>query len=204
MTKLFTPVRALACLLLLPFLFASCQSKQAASDTEKTDSTSITLSTSGVVDNTRDPIPTIKLSSLTVTSGVFKAHRNENFVFQHFLSDTDVTLHGWALKRINGGPGQYNPNPDVTLTPFQQTTLTVGPNSYIGNQVLTKGNEKDMVDEIGNKNMNLYFVPTQDTPGGRIYYKIYIFTPGQLPFDNMKPHFTSYSTNPSPPHQGFD
>jgi hypothetical protein len=197
MKKLHTTAHVFICALVcLPFLLTSCQSSQ--TNTGSKDSTTITSNLSGTAGS--NTIPTIYLSSLTVSSGVFKDNRNKNFVFEHFFGDTDITLHGWILKSTGAGPGQYNGEPDVKLTPFEQTTLTVGPNSYVGNQVLGKNDEKNMVDFIAGRNATLHFKPTQDTPGGRIYYKIFIqFLPVSIVDTDP-----TYSTNPSPPHQGFD
>ncbi|XWW46207.1 hypothetical protein JYG30_01775 [Fibrella sp. USSR17] len=154
--------------------------------------------------------PTFYLDSLIVSTDAFKAIGNQNITFSYFLGDTSVTLYGWVLKkgkRPGGGggmpqdTGSYNPTADLILTPVGKTTVAVGPNTFIGNQVLLKKQVSDLVRFIGTRKGNLLFVPMLDATNRTIKYRITWLSKiasDTSMFDN------EFLTNPAPPHQAYD
>lgn len=192
--------------LLVSCLIFSCNSKRTPSDDP--DSTRLVRQIQGMgVQDSLSSSSGLFLDSLIVSDSVFAANKNKNFAFVYFIGDSTITLYGWILKKTSGGPGQFNPNPDVKLTPLGKTAISLSPNTSFGNQVLTKDKVKAIVDYIDskkaktNRKANLKFYPIK-TVAGRIYYNITIEIIGDTIQDMIPP--PTFSTNPSPPHQGFE
>ncbi|WP_461147535.1 hypothetical protein [Spirosoma pulveris] len=203
---LTTTTKLLGFCLLLAFGFSACQSGQTKSD--NADSTSANSSVQ--LDGTKIKIPTIVLDTLIVSSDPLIAYGNSDFVFEHFLSDSAITLYGWAVKKGKSGSVDYGTDPTMKLSPVGSTTATIGPNTYVGDQVLLKKYVQELVKQIkgDNRKTSLVFVPRRNTVSGRINYSIFLLrTEGQsdpvIPFNPALLTTTPYETNPSPPH-GFN
>lgn len=192
MTNPFPLFRVLLCILLLPLLMDACNPKPATSDKTGTSLATEAGST----------IPTIYMDSLMLSDSIFLLDeaKARNIIFSYFLTDTTVTLHGWLLKKVTPDTGQFTPKPNLILKPVGKTTTALGPNTYLGSQVMLRkqvlGIRKILKDK--NQPATLYFTPQKDT-ANRIYYNIIIrFRDG-----SSRLLAVPLSTNPSPPHQAF-
>ncbi len=157
-----------------------------------------------------DTIPTIYLDSLLVSDSDFEQYidstKKTNMSFGYFLTNTAVTLRGWVLIKNNsgnGGTGSYNPKEYITLTPKAKTSIIIGPNTLLSDQILLDETVKEILRKIRNRSAELHFKPLPDSATKGIKYMIKIkfldrkpdeplFAPGDL------------STNPAPPHQAYD
>lgn len=187
-TKVFT------CIFLLSLLTASCESKKKDSET---------------VDTKAPQIPQIYLDSLSIAakdfSDVLPDNKFKNITFNYFLADTAVTLRGWVNKRTkidstDKDTSQFNPTPDLSLKPMGRSAIVIGPQTYLGNQVLYRRDLKKIMKYIAGKNVILYFIPKKDATG-RIFYTIVFY-------DKIRQmilvDLPSFDTNPSPPHKSYD
>ncbi len=190
--------------LLFALLLNACNPKSA-----QTNSGTDTTQANGPVSAT--PLPSIFLDSLSITSADFIAKldttKKQNIIFNYFLADTTITLHGWVLKKGKSGSGTaqsdtgtFNPTYDLKLIPAGKSKITIGPNTYLSNQVILGKTEKKILKAIKDKNAIIYFSPKKDATG-RISYIIRIKFIGisDTPFAPE-----NFETNPAPPHQAFD
>ncbi|SOD97855.1 hypothetical protein [Spirosoma fluviale] len=202
---LTTTIKLFVFCLLVSFGFAACQSGQTTSD--KTDSTSTNANSQTV--GAKSKIPTITLESLIVSSDSLIAYRNSDFVFEYFFGDSVITLNGWVVKKGSSGSVAYGANPTMKLTPIGSTTATIGPNTYVCDQVLLKKDVQELAKKIKGipGKTSLVFVPKRI--GERINYSIFLLTTGAgqlepaIPIDPALLTNTDLETNPSPPH-GFN
>ncbi len=152
----------------------------------------------------QDGSNTIPFYTLTVPAARLRdtAFRNKNVVFKFFISDL-VSMHGWALKKLQPTPhnphDQFDTSPDIKLEPKDRTDLGFGSGLYLGNQILYSNTLKDILREVGNRNMTILFSP--ELNGNQsIYYRISLLSESgiKVDFDG------TYETNPSPPRNSYD
>lgn len=204
--NLTTLSKGLTAVFLLASLLFGCNSK--STDSEEADSSRIVSQIQDMGSAPVAPTAPFFLDSLLIKDSIFVANKNKNFVFEYYVGDSSVTLHGWLLKNTNGGSGQYDPTPDVKLLPQGKTGVSIGVGTTIGNQVLTKKVVKAITDYINankpapSSKANLRFKPALNS-AGHIYYKITVEFPILGPQPGVLPS-QNFETNPSPPHQGFE
>ncbi len=192
--------------MLCAILFNSCDSKSEKESKE--------LNTSPIEAIVSNPIPKIYLDSLLISDTDFERYidstKKDNIVFGYFLTDTAVTLRGWVLVKYNSGnggagkdTGSYFPNQYITLIPKARTSVTIGPNTLLSDQVLLDSAVKKILRKIRNRSAELHFKPFPDPTTSGITYKIRIKFLDKKPGD---PDFVEegYTTNPAPPRQAYD
>ena len=149
-----------------------------------------------------------------------KLDQNINFVFEFYVKDDAVTLHGWRFKRAPRKVNQFRKfTPDsseVFLTPIGKSSVAIGPDTYVNNQVFYAKDMKTMIQDIEkvrDRNPQLYFIPTKDPVTKRIRYNVMVVGfvsaspgPGGTGGGTFAINLTgaTYQTNPSPPHQSTD
>ncbi|MCX6216880.1 hypothetical protein [Spirosoma sp.] len=198
----FTPVRVLAFCLLFSFMFVACQSGQTSAD--KADSSGISSMTQN--EGASNLIPVVYLDSLVVSAKVFEDAKGKSFIFDYFFGDSTVSLNGWITQKTKSDSIYYSPNPDVKLQPKGKTNVSIGANTYVGNQLLSKEAVKKIVAKIKSDSLkrqaNLLFIPNRDHATNRIQYKVFIqfINKNESDLDTNLYSDSEFSTNPSPPH----
>ncbi len=169
-------------------------------------------------------IPLIYLDTLSINANVlFNVHgpeesldRKINFVFEFYIKDDAVTLHGWRFKRASQRVNELRKlTPDsseVFLTPVGKSSVAIGPDTYVNNQIFYAKDMKDMIRDIEKVRKNnpfLYFIPVKDPVTKRIRYNVLVVSliaasggSGKMGIMNLTG--ATYQTNPSPPHQSAD
>lgn len=116
------------------------------------------------------------------------------------MGDT-LTMDGWTAPLLTQNPFSDDPNIRL-LKGSTDSSQTLGPGTYLGNQVFHKNQVKNIQDLLAFKHAPyVLFVPNKYK--GHVYYDIY------LGFDNPRAHplipfttppvNTNQSSNPSPP-----
>lgn len=173
-------------------------------------------------------MPPIYLDTLSINVNVLfnvrgpeeSLDRKINFVFEFYIKDDAVTLHGWRFRRASQRVNElrkFTPDSsEVFLTPVGKSSVAIGPDTYINNQVFYAKDMKTMIrdiEKVRDRNPQLYFIPVKDPVTRRIRYNVLV---GGLiaasPGPDGKGGGTfiinltgaAYQTNPSPPHQSAD
>ncbi|ADB39216.1 hypothetical protein Slin_3205 [Spirosoma linguale DSM 74] len=183
-------------------MFVACQSGQTSADKADPSKTSSTTQSEGA----NNLIPVIYLDSLTVSAKVFEDAKDKSFVFEYFFGDSTVTLDGWITQKTKSDSIYYSPKPDVKLQPKGKTNVSIGANTYVGNQLLSKETVKKIVAKIKSDSLkrqaNLLFIPARNPATTRIQYKVFIqfVNKNESDLDTNLDSDSDFSTNPSPPH----
>jgi len=146
--------------------------------------------------------------------------RKINFVFEFYIKDDAVTLHGWRFRQASQRADQLRKlTPDsseVFLTPVGKSSVAIGPDTYVNNQIFYSKDMKNMIrdiEKVRESNPFLYFIPVKDPVTKRIRYNVLVVgfiaaspipggTGGGTSIINLTG--ATYQTNPSPPHQSAD
>ncbi|WP_020606116.1 hypothetical protein [Spirosoma spitsbergense] len=168
-------------------------------------------------------IPLIYLDTLQIGVDVLfnlqdpqkKLDKDINFVFEFYVKDDAVTLHGWRFKRASRNVNQFRKftpdSSDVFLTPIGKSSVAIGPDTYVNNQVFYAKDMKTMIQDIEkvrDRGPQLLFIPTKDPVTKRIRYNVLVvsFISASGGTGTIIENLTgaTYQTNPSPPHQSTD
>lgn len=152
----------------------------------------------------------IPLYSLTVTDAYFHSDssKNKNIFLSYFWGTTDVTLRGWGLKKrglFEGGPGTFDESHiDLILSVAELVPgVTIGPNTFVGTQVILKDTVNAIRKAVKNKNTILYFTPTKVSVGTS-FEIIYNISYKEVKSFGNNLLIGVGATNPAPPHQAYD
>ncbi|MEZ0540273.1 hypothetical protein [Fibrella arboris] len=209
MNTRFFAVALLACSLLFVCTFNACKPKSGSSDTLDTTQ----AGGQGNVVESSTAVSAIYLDSLVISVSAVAAAidttKKQTIVFNYFVGDTAVTMHGWVLLKRSAGSGNaakdtgvFNPTPDLVLQPIGKTAVAIGPRTYLSNQVMLGRDLRKLIKALATRKGYLHFKPVKDATG-RISYAINFkktTSRGEM-YDVLVSGFT---TNPSPPHQAFD
>ncbi|MBC7570655.1 MAG: hypothetical protein H7319_13090 [Spirosoma sp.] len=168
-------------------------------------------------------IPLIYLDTLSINANTLfnvqgpeeRLDRKINFVFEFYIKEEAVTLHGWRFRRASQRADQLRKlTPDsseVFLTPVGKSSVAIGPDTYVNNQIFYSKDMKNMIrdiEKVRERNPFLYFIPVKDPVTKRIRYNVLVVgliaasgSPG-VKIINLTD--ATYQTNPSPPHQSAD
>lgn len=139
---------------------------------------------------------------LSIDADKFNAIVDDRYVFAFALFNNQLTLNGWKAEGLWGH--KYGVPPDLSLSIYKKSGVTLQPNVNFGNVILQKKEVKKIKKAIPSKSMGkVLFVP--DIIKNEIVYKIYTEAKsknGQLSimkFDDLNYEYTGIEMNPSPP-----
>lgn len=180
---------------------AACNNADTGKNSSKSDSNSMTAMAMAETVKTAT-ITAPELDYLWVDSATFLRIPKGKTVFSFSFSLPDsITLNGWHAK---GNQNYYfDTIPDIKLIKGQPSGVSCGKGTYFGNEILDD-KELQNIKDIIVKLKTLYVLFTPEVKDYHVKYNIVLTNENPLgakALDKTKLIVTSYSLNPSPPHQ---